>query len=81
MNIRVCFEGLKDSKQEQIEHIQSRLSNLNPESRHFDEGLEAKLNQAVIDLNTLSEDEYMTYRDVAMEEVFYDCTEIGVEFD
>jgi hypothetical protein len=81
MNIRVCFEGLKDSKQEQIEHIKSRLSNLNPESTHFDEGLEAKLNQAVIDLNTLSEDEYMTYRDVAMEEVFYDCTESGVEFD
>jgi hypothetical protein len=81
MNIRVCFEGLKESKQEQIEHIKSRLSNLNPESRHFDEGLEAKLNQAVIDLNTLSEDEYMTYRDVAMEEVFYDCTESGVEFD
>ena len=81
MNIRVCFEGLKDSKQEQIEHIKTRLSNLNPESRHFDEGLEVKLNQAVIDLNTLSEDEYMTYRDVAMEEVFYDCTELGVEFD
>jgi len=81
MNIRVCFEGLKDSKQEQIEHIKSRLSNINPESSHFDEGLEAKLNQAVIDLNTLSEDEYMTYRDVAMEEVFYDCTELGVEFD
>ena len=81
MNIRVCFEGLKDSKQEQIEHVKTRLSNLNPESSHFDEGLEVKLNQAVIDLNALSEDEYMTYRDVAMEEVFYDCTELGVEFD
>ena len=81
MNIRFCFEGLKETKQEQIEHIKARLSNLNPESRHFDESLEAKLYQAVIDLNTLSEDEYMTYRDVAMEEVFYDCTELGVDFE
>jgi len=81
MNIRVCFEGLKDSKLEQIEHVKTRLSNLNPESRYFDEDLEAKLNQAVIDLNALSEDEYMIYRDLAMEEVFYDCTESGVEFD
>ncbi len=81
MNIRVCFEGLKESKQEQIEHVKTRLSNLNPESRHFDQSLETKLNQAVIDLNSLSEDEFLDIREIAIDEVFYDCTELGVDIE
>jgi hypothetical protein len=81
MNIRICFEGLKETKQEQITHIKARLSNLNPESNNFDEGLETKLNQAVIDLDALSEEDFLDIREIAIDEVFYDCTELGVDFE
>jgi hypothetical protein len=80
MNLRLCFEGLKNTKTEQIDYLKSKLSTLNPEARNYDPSMGSQLNQAILDLESLSGKDFQTYFEVARDDVFYDCTELGHDY-
>ena len=81
MNLRICFQGLKSTKEAQIAYLEYKLLNLDKESEYFTPSDENNLKQAIFDLKLLSDEEFSIGYQTAWDEVFNDITESGEDFD
>jgi len=79
MNLRICFDGLKPTKEAQIAHLEAKLLNLEYESQYFGPNFEKDLKKAIFDLKYLTDEEFTHWSTTARDEVFNDWTESGKE--
>lgn len=81
MNLRICFDGLKPTKESQIAHLEEKLHNLDKESRYFSHIDEDELKKAIFDLKMITDEDFNLWSSTARDEVFFDWTESGKEID